>query len=64
VTKAEIERRLKAAGAYYLCDLDDLHEVWVTYWGMEFTVRCAGPYGTLDEKDLLAIEFDILSSKP
>ena len=64
MTKSEITRRLTSAGAYYLCDLDDVHELWVTNWGLEFTVRCAGPHGSIDEDDLLAIEFDILSSKP
>jgi hypothetical protein len=64
VSKAEIEARLRAAGAMYAADLDDLHELWVTAWGFEITVRCAGPFGTLDEEDLVEIELEIRVSRP
>lgn len=62
--KDAIEARLRAAGAFYLCDLDDLHEVWCTPWGFEITVRCAGPFGTLEEADLVEIEQAIRDSRP
>lgn len=64
MTKAQIEARLQAAGAFYVFDLDDLHEVWATPWGFTITVRCAGPFGALDEDDLQAIVDDILASRP
>ncbi len=64
MTKDEIERRLRAAGAMYMADLDDLHELWCTPWGFQITVRCAGPYGNLDEEDLAEIEAEIRASRP
>lgn len=56
MTKAEIEARLRAAGAYYAGEMDDLHEIWITNSGVSFTVRCAGPFGTVDPEDLAEIE--------
>lgn len=64
MTKAEIEARLQAAGAFYLSDADDLHEIWGTTWGFVVWVPMAGPFGSLDEETFLKIEFDILRSKP
>ena len=64
MSKTEIEARLRAAGGIYATDLDDLHELWVTTWGFEITVRCAGPFGTLDEDDLVEIVEAIADSRP
>jgi hypothetical protein len=64
VTKDEIEARLRAAGAFYTSDVDDLHELWATPWGFEIWVPMAGPFGQLDEEDVLEIEESIRSSRP
>lgn len=64
MTKGEIEARLRAAGAFYAADADDLHEMWATPWGFVIWVPMAGPFGELDEADLLEIEQEIRDSRP
>lgn len=64
LTKEEVEERLKAAGAFWLCDADDLHEVWATAWGFETWVPTAGPFRGLVEEDLAEIVADIEASRP
>ena len=62
--KAQVEIRLKALGAFYVIDVDDLHEVWGTAWGHFIWIPMVGPLGGLHEDDMLEIEDDIRSSKP
>ncbi len=64
VSKQEVERRLKALQAFWVHDVDDLHELWGTAWGFFVWVPMAGPLGGLDSQDLLEIEEDIRRSKP
>ncbi len=64
LSKHEVEARLKALGAFYLTDADDLHEIWGTTWGFHIWVPMAGPFGGLHEADLIEIEDDIRRSKP
>lgn len=64
-TKQEVEARLRRLGAFYVADMDDLHELWVTAWGHCVFVPLAGPNRTdLDEEDVLEIEGGIRASKP
>ena len=62
--KEEIDARLRATGAFYVADMDDAHELWATSWGFEVWVPVAGPFGDIDEQDLLEIIDEILASKP
>lgn len=64
MTKQEIAERLRAAGAFYVMDVDDLHELWITPWSFEIWVPVAGPFGQIDEADLLEIEAEIIASRP
>jgi len=64
LSKRQVEERLKALGAFYVMDVDDVHEVWATVWGFHVWVPIAGPWGGLDEDDMLEIEDDIRRSKP
>lgn len=62
--KTEVEARLKKLGAFYVLDMDDLHEVWATAWGFHIWVPMAGPHRGLPEDVLEDIEHDIRSSRP
>lgn len=62
--KPEIEALLKAAGAFYVSDWDDLHEMWATAWGATFMIPMAGPFGELDEQDVREIIEAISLSRP
>lgn len=64
VPKATVEARLKRAGAFWLCDADDQHEIWGTPWGFEVWVPIAGPLRGMYEEDLAEIEADIVGSRP
>lgn len=62
--KHEIEAKLRAAGAFYLMDADDLHEVSATAWGHHFWVPMAGPFGAIDPDHLAEILADIEARRP
>ena len=65
LSKHEVEARLKALGAFYVTDADDVHEVWGTAWGFHIWVPIAGPFaGRLHEDDLIEIEDELRRSKP
>ena len=64
LTKADVEARLKIAGAYWIANADDQHEIWLTHWGWSFWVPIAAPGATMYEEDLVEIEQEICASKP
>lgn len=60
----EVERRLRALGCYWGIDLDDYHQVWLTSWGMSFTVPMIGAGRLCPAEDLGEIEAEIRQLRP
>jgi len=64
LTKAQVEARLLALGAYWAANMDDVHELWITRWGFSIWVPIAAPNADMYEEDLREIEAEIIRSKP
>ena len=60
----EVERRLRALGCYWGCDMDDYHQIWITAWGMHFIVPMIGRNRLCPSEDLLEIEDEVRRLRP